>query len=160
MAEKLKIAILYDTWGEEEVEVQPEPKRKPGKRKRRRRREKHDREEIFEALEKLGHEPSYQVLDGTDKTLSILAKSDADLFFNLTEAYAGDDTKEMHVAAYLDLLGRAYTGAGPQALYLAQDKSLAKDRKSTRLNSSHLVISYAVFCLKKTCIDITSTRTS
>src|SRR5256885_11357472 len=26
---------------------------------------------------------------------------------------------------------------------------IAKDRKSTRLNSSHLVISYAVFCLKK-----------
>src|SRR5256885_9094291 len=27
--------------------------------------------------------------------------------------------------------------------------SLRPDRKSTRLNSSHLVISYAVFCLKK-----------
>src|SRR5256885_16944402 len=27
--------------------------------------------------------------------------------------------------------------------------STGKDRKSTRLNSSHLVISYAVFCLKK-----------
>src|SRR6266446_8886718 len=27
--------------------------------------------------------------------------------------------------------------------------SAASDRKSTRLNSSHLVISYAVFCLKK-----------
>src|SRR5256885_7868169 len=26
---------------------------------------------------------------------------------------------------------------------------LIQDRKSTRLNSSHLVISYAVFCLKK-----------
>src|SRR2546426_2331821 len=26
---------------------------------------------------------------------------------------------------------------------------VAEDRKSTRLNSSHLVISYAVFCLKK-----------
>src|SRR5256885_3632129 len=26
---------------------------------------------------------------------------------------------------------------------------LEQDRKSTRLNSSHLVISYAVFCLKK-----------
>src|SRR5688500_19093034 len=26
---------------------------------------------------------------------------------------------------------------------------LVEDRKSTRLNSSHLVISYAVFCLKK-----------
>src|SRR5260221_3535123 len=27
--------------------------------------------------------------------------------------------------------------------------SLLRDRKSTRLNSSHTVISYAVFCLKK-----------
>src|SRR5256885_12441453 len=27
--------------------------------------------------------------------------------------------------------------------------SASRDRKSTRLNSSHLVISYAVFCLKK-----------
>src|SRR5256885_12013547 len=26
---------------------------------------------------------------------------------------------------------------------------ISQDRKSTRLNSSHLVISYAVFCLKK-----------
>src|SRR2546426_3777841 len=30
-----------------------------------------------------------------------------------------------------------------------QRLSFASDRKSTRLNSSHLVISYAVFCLKK-----------
>src|SRR3989454_5824289 len=29
------------------------------------------------------------------------------------------------------------------------DLAVAEDRKSTRLNSSHLVISYAVFCLKK-----------
>src|SRR5688500_19380831 len=29
------------------------------------------------------------------------------------------------------------------------DHCRAADRKSTRLNSSHLVISYAVFCLKK-----------
>src|SRR5258708_29349026 len=27
--------------------------------------------------------------------------------------------------------------------------ALARDRKSTRLNSSHQIISYAVFCLKK-----------
>src|SRR2546426_5859190 len=30
-----------------------------------------------------------------------------------------------------------------------EDVHEARDRKSTRLNSSHLVISYAVFCLKK-----------
>src|SRR6266566_6374948 len=29
------------------------------------------------------------------------------------------------------------------------DRPRRRDRKSTRLNSSHLVISYAVFCLKK-----------
>src|SRR5256885_9947906 len=32
---------------------------------------------------------------------------------------------------------------------LAGILALPRDRKSTRLNSSHLVISYAVFCLKK-----------
>src|SRR5690625_6083632 len=31
----------------------------------------------------------------------------------------------------------------------AKDKLLMRDRKSTRLNSSHVAISYAVFCLKK-----------
>src|SRR2546426_7189868 len=30
-----------------------------------------------------------------------------------------------------------------------RESGAARDRKSTRLNSSHLVISYAVFCLKK-----------
>src|SRR5256885_13273310 len=45
--------------------------------------------------------------------------------------------------------------AGPAALRLGHHCSrglgavLGRDRKSTRLNSSHLVISYAVFCLKK-----------
>src|ERR1039457_1923725 len=33
---------------------------------------------------------------------------------------------------------------------MKSDCSIGLDRKSTRLNSSHLVISYAVFCLKKT----------
>src|SRR5947207_10984199 len=32
----------------------------------------------------------------------------------------------------------------------------AEDRKSTRLNSSHTVISYAVFCLKKKKTDTTT----
>src|SRR5215475_7868446 len=129
---KLKVAILYENWGDEELvpELDRETdkkKRDRGKKKeKKKRREKHDFEEIFEALEKLGHQPSYEILDGTDKTLLALARCETDLFFNLVESYAGDDLKEMNVAAYLDLLGRPYTGAGPQALYLAQDKGLAK----------------------------------
>src|SRR5256885_12968692 len=36
-----------------------------------------------------------------------------------------------------------------RSCYTKPDHAEAADRKSTRLNSSHLVISYAVFCLKK-----------
>src|SRR3712207_7634355 len=40
---------------------------------------------------------------------------------------------------------------GPFLLYAAQlvERAASTDRKSTRLNSSHANISYAVFCLKK-----------
>src|SRR5256885_6515807 len=40
-------------------------------------------------------------------------------------------------------------GAGAVALAARTSWAHHPDRKSTRLNSSHLVISYAVFCLKK-----------
>jgi D-alanine-D-alanine ligase len=130
MAEtKLKVTVLYDLWEEEPAEVQeeiPAPRKRKGQAKRKKKPIKHDREEIFEALEKLGHEPSYYVLDGRPQSLLGLAKCGADLVFNLTESYAGDDTKEMHVTAFLDMLGIPYTGAGPHAHTLAQDKSIAK----------------------------------
>src|SRR3712207_6877205 len=37
----------------------------------------------------------------------------------------------------------------PAPLRPVRDRLLGRDRKSTRLNSSHANISYAVFCLKK-----------
>src|SRR2546430_8688677 len=40
------------------------------------------------------------------------------------------------------------------AAFYAVGASLAEDRKSTRLNSSHSQISYAVFCLKKKTYDV------
>src|SRR3712207_7167746 len=40
---------------------------------------------------------------------------------------------------------------------LTQGAGFIKDRKSTRLNSSHANISYAVFCLKKKKTTITKT---
>src|SRR5947207_10043087 len=36
-----------------------------------------------------------------------------------------------------------------ERVYAAKKQCIWADRKSTRLNSSHTVISYAVFCLKK-----------
>jgi len=128
--EKLKVAVLYDVFEEDPTPPPPPPPEKPAKSKgrapRKKKKEKHDREEILEALTKLGHEAVYQVVDGRDQSLIALARADADVFFNLTESYAGDDTKDMNIAAYLDLLDKPYTGAGPHALYLAQDKALAK----------------------------------
>src|SRR5205807_4820600 len=45
--------------------------------------------------------------------------------------------------------GAAGPGSGESAIDQSPEHLLNRDRKSTRLNSSHLVISYAVFCLKK-----------
>ncbi len=133
--EGLRIAILYDTWddGAEEptveVEVEreePPRRRRKGRRSRKIKRPKLDREEVHEALEKLGHKPTYLEITGEDASLLAVARTRADLIFNLSESYAGDDTKDMNIAAYLDLLDQPYTGAGPQGLYLAQNKALAK----------------------------------
>src|SRR2546430_13265197 len=46
----------------------------------------------------------------------------------------------------------------PFFTWLGIKQAKAKDRKSTRLNSSHSQISYAVFCLKKKTTDIIQTR--
>src|SRR2546429_6349757 len=47
-----------------------------------------------------------------------------------------------------DGLASLGTRCAAQKIHLAADAAV-KDRKSTRLNSSHGYISYAVFCLKK-----------
>src|SRR3989454_5857959 len=48
-----------------------------------------------------------------------------------------------------DEAGGGAAAARPGAVPGAGGVLAVRDRKSTRLNSSHLVISYAVFCLKK-----------
>jgi len=126
----LKVTILYDLWEEDAPEPEPEPVKAPrGKNTKaapKKRKPLNEREEIFDALTKLGYEPSYHILDGKNQSLHALAKCGADLIFNLTESYAGDDTMDKNIAAYMEMLHIPYTGSGPQALYLAQDKSIAK----------------------------------
>src|SRR3712207_8143134 len=60
-----------------------------------------------------------------------------------SKGYAADELKKV-VQKYN--LERAFINLGGN-LYIYGGKE--KDRKSTRLNSSHANISYAVFCLKK-----------
>ena len=121
----MKIGVLYEQWGETEEYPGQALEESSGKR-RKRKRPKLDREQIFEALEKLDHEPSYIELDGQNSSLFSVAKTKVDLIFNLVDSYGGDDSKDFHIPAFLDLLDLRYTGSGPEGLVLAQDKSLAK----------------------------------
>src|SRR5690349_23991690 len=69
------------------------------------------------------------------------------LFFNdtpTTEIY----TLSLHDALPISRVAHAITERFPDYANM-QPEVLARDRKSTRLNSSHVEISYAVFCLKK-----------
>src|SRR5256885_15276520 len=68
-------------------------------------------------------------------------------FFNdtaTTEIY----TLSLHDALPISLADRLHLQSIKQVHAAYRDDD-CQDRKSTRLNSSHLVISYAVFCLKK-----------
>src|SRR5690349_23995794 len=88
-------------------------------------------------------------------------------FFN-DSAPAGFYTLSLHdalpISRHCPGVARSFSGdpfldpAGPRALHRRGGRAAARarrraremeDRKSTRLNSSHVEISYAVFCLKK-----------
>src|SRR3712207_7968032 len=61
--------------------------------------------------------------------------------------------KRLVVASWVAVTIAAFAALGPAGDALSNEFSLpgreGLDRKSTRLNSSHANISYAVFCLKK-----------
>ena len=64
-------------------------------------------------------------------------------FDNLRESIESDDTKKFLGAS------KIMEVRDKKANRDSGNRDAGSDRKSTRLNSSHLVISYAVFCLKK-----------
>jgi len=90
------------------------------------RARKTDVQEVALVLRRAGHEVSGIAVDGTPECLRALGQLQADLIFNLVEAFGEDNSKEPHVAAYYDLLGLPYTGSGPRGLTLAMDKALTK----------------------------------
>src|SRR5215813_4190040 len=84
-------------------------------------------------------------------SFSIVPYRSASFFFNDTA------TTEIYTLSLHDALPilkptspRPACGSSPRVLALASaSRARSLDRKSTRLNSSHVRISYAVFCLKK-----------
>ena len=122
MAGRLKIVVLYDRW-----EPEDDHSGTNGKAPLVRTLDKKEvEEEVVDALTKLGHEPTLHQLDGSLKSLHAVPKLDCDLVFNLSESFAGNDTADYNIAAYLELIGKPFTGSGSHGLMLAQDKSVAK----------------------------------
>src|SRR5690348_18120410 len=69
----------------------------------------------------------------------------------LVAVITGDVSSQYVGAQFFDLAAPLLTGlaTGIAATSAARTRGKGPDRKSTRLNSSHPSISYAVFCLKK-----------
>lgn len=120
---KLKVLVLYDRVLVDESEEAAASDKSPVVRTLDK---KEVEEEVADALTKLGHEPVMYELDGTPKSLIGLAKVDCDVVFNLAESFADDDTADFKIAAFLELIGKKYTGSGTHGLLLAQDKAIAK----------------------------------
>jgi D-alanine-D-alanine ligase len=120
---KLKIVVLYDRVLVDEDEESVPSEKSPVVRTLDK---KEVEDEVAETLTKLGHEPVMYEIDGTQKSLFGLARQDCDLVFNLAESFADDDTADFKIAAFLELLGKNYTGSGTHGLMLSQDKATAK----------------------------------
>src|SRR5699024_11856502 len=69
----------------------------------------------------------------------------ADLYFAPTQQSKENLLKENHPEENIFITGNTAI----DALKETEKEDYTQDRKSTRLNSSHVSISYAVFCLKK-----------
>src|SRR5690242_21598762 len=105
--------------------------------------------------------------------MSRILRHDLHLFF-----YCSDDLRDLHsfpTRRSTDLASFTTAGSARRRVRVARQCSpvaghsaapllallqwtVASDRKSTRLNSSHMSISYAVFCLKKKKEQYAATR--
>jgi D-alanine-D-alanine ligase len=119
----LHVVVIYDRWDVEEEEGAAGDDKAPITRTLDK---KEVEEEVAETLGKLGHEATLHVLDGSVKSLHALARVDADMIFNLAESFGGNDTADYCIAAYLELLGKHFTGSGSHGLLYGQDKAAAK----------------------------------
>jgi D-alanine-D-alanine ligase len=120
---KLHVVVLYDRWEEPESADAASTDKAPLTRTLDK---KEVEDEVADTLEKLGHEATLHVLDGSTKSLHAVARIDCDLVFNLAESFGGNDTADYCIAAYLELLDKRITGAGSRGLLYGQDKGVAK----------------------------------
>jgi D-alanine-D-alanine ligase len=118
----MKILVLFD------LQRSPKPDETPfTMRELREEEDKPTEADVISCLKRLDHE--VEQLAVFDNVLAIVEKIRAfapDVVFNLTESFDTKREHEPNIPALLELLKVKYTGAGPDALLLCKDKSLAK----------------------------------
>jgi D-alanine-D-alanine ligase len=117
----MKILVLFD------LHRAPRPDESFSARALREDEGKPTEADVLCCLKRLGHE--VETLAVFDNVLALVEKVRSftpDVVFNLTESFHAQRVHESNVPALLELLKVRYTGAGPDALLLCKDKSLAK----------------------------------
>jgi D-alanine-D-alanine ligase len=84
-------------------------------------------DQVAQALAEGGHRVSLiSINDDLRELLDKLDDKRPDLVFNICERFADNDDYELHVTAVLAMLGQPFTGTGPGAMALRQDKAVTK----------------------------------
>src|SRR5690349_11242162 len=104
---------------------------------------------IDDPVRLIGVEPAGKGLDGEEHGATLLRGSRGIL--HGADTYVLQDEEGQIADTWSVSAGLDYPAVGPEHAHLKED------RKSTRLNSSHVEISYAVFCLKKKNIALAAT---
>jgi D-alanine-D-alanine ligase len=68
----------------------------------------------------------FGIPDSAATLVQQIANSRCDVIANLCESFAGNSAHEPHVAGLYELLGKPYTGAGPECLALTHNKTRTK----------------------------------
>src|SRR5690554_7143380 len=95
---------------------------------------------LRDALRILQGSPMNGNISNRDQENAFAALLHSEGILNAPRVIAGEDASD---------LGRKWRAALSQLGFITPQLTSGLDRKSTRLNSSHVRISYAVFCLKK-----------
>lgn len=117
----MKVLVLFD------LHRSPQPDEKFSPTVLRKEEEKPTEADVLVALGRLGHETdTLAVFDNVTAIVDKIRDFGPDVVFNLTESFHAQRAHEPNIPALLELLKVRYTGAGPDALMLCKDKSLAK----------------------------------
>ena len=117
----MKILILFD------LHRAPLPDETFSPSVLRKEEDKPTEADVLTCLLRLGHETeTLAVFDNVQAIVEKVKSFAPDVVFNLTESFHAQRAHEPNLPALLELLKVRYTGAGPDALILCKDKSLAK----------------------------------